>query len=81
MNDKNVLFYVSCWGKFSMITHFILHCKVKYLANSFFCEVIYSNGLLRTIIPDGDVRFTSYFGKTLLAKVGMNLHFSSAYHS
>jgi hypothetical protein len=37
-------------------------------------------GLPQTIVSDRDVRFTSYFWKTLWHMVGTKLKFSTAYH-
>ena len=34
----------------------------------------------KTIVSDRDVKFTSYFWKTLMAKLGVNILFSMAYH-
>jgi hypothetical protein len=46
----------------------------------FFTEVVRLHGLPKTIVSDRDVKFVSYFWKTLWAKLGTQLKFSSAFH-
>ena len=38
------------------------------------------HGVSKTIVSDRDVKFLSYFWKTLCAKLGIKLLFSTAYH-
>ena len=69
--------------RFSKMAHF-LACAKTYdasrVATLFFCEVVRLHGLPKTIISDRDVKFVSYFWKTLWAKLGTKLKFSSAFH-
>ena len=50
------------------------------LAQIFFHEVVRLHGLPKTIVSDRDVKFVSYFWKTLLKLMGTQLKFSRAYH-
>ena len=45
-----------------------------------FDEIVRLHGLPRSLVSDRDVRFTSYFWKTLWILLGTKLKFSSAYH-
>lgn len=46
----------------------------------FFIEVVRLHGLPKTIVSGLDVKFVIYFWKTLCAKIGTKLEFSSAFH-
>ena len=46
----------------------------------FFREFFCLHGLPNSIVSDRDVKFTSYLWKTLMAKLGIKLKFSSASH-
>jgi hypothetical protein len=65
------------------MAHF-LPCAKTYdasrVATLFFSEVVRLHGLPKTIVSDRDVKFVSYFWKTLWAKMGTKLQFSSAFH-
>ena len=65
------------------MAHF-LPCNQTYdaskVANFFLNEIVRLHGLPRMIIFDRDVRFTSYFWKTLWHMLGTKLKFSTAYH-
>ena len=50
------------------------------LLNYFFREVVKLLGLPSTIVYDRDMKFVSYFWKTLLKLFGTTLKFSSAFH-
>ena len=69
--------------RFSKMAHFIPCHKTddaSHVANLFFREIIRLHGVPRTIVSDRDVKFMSYFWKTLMAKLGIKLLFSSASH-
>jgi hypothetical protein len=69
--------------RFSKMAHF-LACSSTFdasrIATLFFTEVVRLHGLPSTIVSDRDVKFVSYFWKTLCAKLRKKLQFSSAYH-
>ena len=69
--------------RFSKMAHF-LPCSQTYdaskVAKLFLNEVVRLHGLPRTIVSDRDVRFTSYFWKTLCHLLGTKLKFSISYH-
>ena len=50
------------------------------IAKLYFDEIVKLYGLLETIVFDRDVRFMSYFWKTLWHLVGTKLKFSTAFH-
>ena len=68
---------------FSKMAHF-LPCSQTFdaskVATLFFNEIVRLHGLSKMIVSDRDVRFTSYFWKTLWHKLGTKLKFSTAYH-
>ena len=69
--------------RFSKMAHFIPCHKTddaSHVANLFFREIIRLHGVPRTIVSDRDIKFMSYFWKTLMAKLGIKLLFSSASH-
>ncbi|PRQ29559.1 putative nucleotidyltransferase, Ribonuclease H [Rosa chinensis] len=69
--------------RFSKMAHF-LPCSKTFdaseVAKLFMDEVVRLHGLPKTIVSDRDVRFMSYFWKTLWHMLGTKLKFSSAYH-
>ena len=69
--------------RFCKMTHFI-QCNKKndasHVVKFFFREVVKLHGWPSTIVYDRDVKFISYFLKTLLRLFGNTLKFSSAFH-
>ena len=49
-------------------------------ADLFFMEIVRVHGTPRTIVSDRDVKFLSYFWKTLWAKLGTKLLFLTTCH-
>ena len=69
--------------RFSKMAHFI-PCSQSFdaskVAKIFLDGVVKLHGLPKTIVSDRDVRFTSYFWKTLWHLLGTKLKFFTAYH-
>ncbi|GKU89653.1 hypothetical protein SLEP1_g3767 [Rubroshorea leprosula] len=69
--------------KSSKMAHFI-PCHntddVTNIVDMFFKEVVCLHGVPRTIVSDCDVKFLSFFWKTLWGKLGTKLLFSTTYH-
>jgi len=62
--------------RFSKMAHFLPYSKTSdasRVATIYFDEVVRLHGLPKTIISDRDVKFMSYFWKTLRHKVGTKL--------
>ena len=69
--------------RFSKMAHFLLCSKTSNaskIAKLNFDEIVKLYGLPKTIVSDRDVRFMSYFWKTLWHLVGTKLKFSTAFH-
>ena len=65
------------------MVHFIPWNKIddaSHVANIFCREILRLHGVPKTIVSDRDVKFLSYFWKTLCAKLEIKLLFSTAYH-
>jgi hypothetical protein len=66
--------------RFSKMAHFIAYHKsddVSHIANLFFRDIVCLHGVPKTIVSDRDVKFMSYFRKTLWGKLGTKLLFST----
>ena len=69
--------------RFSKMAHFIACNKTddaSNVANLFFKGIVRLHGMLRTIVSDRDAKFLSYFWKTLWAKLGTKLFYSTTCH-
>ena len=54
--------------------------KIDDIAKIFMKEIFKLHGLLKAIVSDRDVKFTSNFWKGLFADLGTQLNFITAYH-
>ena len=80
-NGKDSVFVVV--DRFSKMTHFIPCNKIddaSHVANLFCREILRLHGVPKMIVSVHDIKFLSYFSKTLCAKLGIKLLFSPAYH-
>jgi hypothetical protein len=69
--------------KLSKMAHFIACHKsddASHIANLFFMDIVRLHGVPKTIVSDHDVKFMSYFWKTLWGKLGTKLSFSTTCH-
>ena len=69
--------------RFSKIFHFMSCHKIddaSHVANFFFKEIMCLHGVPKSIVSDRDVKFLSYFWKTLWKKLGIRLLFSITCH-
>ena len=69
--------------QFSKMAHFVPRYKIDdaiHIVDLFFRDIIRLHGVPNTIVSDRDTKFLSHFWRTLWAKLGTKLLFSTTCH-
>lgn len=80
---KKLDFILVIVDRFSKMAHFLPCFKTSdpsHVSKLFFNEIVRLHGLPKTIVSNRDIRFMSYFWKTLWHYMGTYLKFSTAFH-
>lgn len=76
----STLVTVDCFSKMAQFVPCKKTSDVIYVANLFFKEIVCLYGIPKSIVSNQDVKFLSYFWKTLWRKFQNSLKFSTTSH-